>query len=166
MLETKYSAVTLWSVVWMCLYVCVACLLWVAHKGCSLVGIVIYDDEIITLHTLECQSSQSELYVCMYVCIFGHALFIHMCACLCDVCFNILWVSVMIETPEKWSVVVSVSLNFVHCLCKEIYIMMILQYCVYISLFQKSITLFQTYLWKQCLDLEPLSGSGWLMTES
>ena len=67
----------------MCVCVCFACLLWAAHKCFSLVGILIYDDEIITLHThLSADPAGwlvgwlvSGLFVLVwqYVCIFVHS---------------------------------------------------------------------------------------------
>lgn len=50
----KNPAATLWSVV----CVCFPSSLWVARKCSLLVGVLIYHDEIITVHTLECWSSE------------------------------------------------------------------------------------------------------------
>lgn len=55
-LEMKNPAATLWSVV--CVCVCFPSSLWVARKCSLLVGVLIYHDEIITVHTLECWSSE------------------------------------------------------------------------------------------------------------
>lgn len=78
-----------------CVCVCFPSSLWVARKCCLLVGILIYDDEIITVHTLECWTSE--------VSVQSVSLCIEFCGdVVSDGCFHILSeLSVGFEAAER-----------------------------------------------------------------